>query len=71
MIDPDRMARGAHATRVARAWPLAFRGVSLLLVAVLAMSAVIVVRHRENYRRLLAGEEPRFALPKKQATLSK
>ena len=38
------------------------------LAAGTVMSAIIVVRHRENLARLRAGTEPRFALPKKQAT---
>ena len=37
------------------------------LAAGVVMSAIIVVRHRENVARLRAGTEPRFALPKKQA----
>jgi len=37
------------------------------VVASLAMSAVIVVRHRANLARLRAGTEPRFVLHKKQA----
>ena len=37
------------------------------LVASLAMTAVIVVRHRANLGRLRAGTEPRFVLHKKQA----
>ena len=39
--------------------PLPSLGVSL------TMAAIIVLRHRENFRRLRAGIEPRFALPKK------
>jgi glycerol-3-phosphate acyltransferase PlsY len=35
------------------------------LAAGVVMSAIIVVRHRENVARLRAGTEPRFALPKK------
>jgi glycerol-3-phosphate acyltransferase PlsY len=35
------------------------------LAAAVVMSAIIVVRHRENVARLRAGTEPRFALPKK------
>ena len=38
------------------------------LAAGTVMSAIIVVRHRENLARLRAGTEPRFTLPKKQAT---
>jgi len=38
------------------------------LAAGTIMSAIIVVRHRENLARLRAGTEPRFTLPKKQAT---
>ena len=37
------------------------------LAAASVMSAIIVVRHRENLARLRAGTEPRFTLPKKQA----
>jgi acyl phosphate:glycerol-3-phosphate acyltransferase len=39
-----------------------------VLLAGLAMSALIVLRHRDNLVRLRAGREPRFALPKKRAT---
>jgi len=35
--------------------------------ASLAMSAVIIVRHRDNYARLLAGTEARFTVRKRQA----
>ena len=38
-----------------------------VLVASLAMSAVIIVRHRDNYARLLAGTEARFTVRKRQA----
>ena len=38
------------------------------LAAGTVMSAMIVVRHRENLARLRAGTEPRFTLPQKQAT---
>jgi glycerol-3-phosphate acyltransferase PlsY len=37
------------------------------LAAGTVMSAIIVVRHRENLARLRAGTEPRFTLPKRQA----
>jgi glycerol-3-phosphate acyltransferase PlsY len=40
-----------------------------VLAAALAMSAVIVFRHRGNLARLRAGTEPRFALHKRQAPL--
>jgi glycerol-3-phosphate acyltransferase PlsY len=36
-----------------------------------AMAVVIVVRHQANFRRLLRGTEPRFALHKRQATPSR
>lgn len=35
--------------------------------ASLTMALVVLVRHRENLRRLRAGTEPRFALHKRQA----
>ena len=38
-----------------------------VLAASLAMSAVIIVRHRDNYARLLAGTEARFTVRKRQA----
>ena len=37
------------------------------LAAALLMAAIIVGRHRDNLRRLRAGTEPRFTLPKRQA----
>jgi acyl phosphate:glycerol-3-phosphate acyltransferase len=37
------------------------------LLAALAMSSLVVLRHRENLARLRTGEEPRFDLPTKQA----
>jgi len=38
-----------------------------VLAASLAMSALIIVRHRGNYARLLAGTEARFTVRKRQA----
>ena len=38
-----------------------------IVAASLAMSAVIIVRHRDNYARLLAGTEARFTVRKRQA----
>ena len=38
-----------------------------VLAAVMAMSVVIVLRHRDNFARLRAGTEPRFGLHKRQA----
>ena len=38
-----------------------------VVAASLAMSAVIIVRHRGNYARLLAGTEARFTVRKRQA----
>jgi len=46
-------------------YPVPYLGASLV------MAGIIVVRHRDNLRRLLAGNEPRFALHKKQAPLPK
>ena len=42
-----------------------------VLVASLAMTAVIVVRHRDNFARLRAGTEARFTVHKRQAVLRK
>jgi glycerol-3-phosphate acyltransferase PlsY len=41
-----------------------------VVAAVVVMTLVIAVRHRENLSRLRAGTEPRFVL-KKQAAPSK
>jgi acyl phosphate:glycerol-3-phosphate acyltransferase len=49
------------------AWVLAYPEASV--ATILAMTVVIVVRHRQNLARLRAGTEPRFVL-KKQATPS-
>jgi glycerol-3-phosphate acyltransferase PlsY len=38
-----------------------------VVAAAIAMSVVIVLRHRENFARLRAGTEPRFGLHKRQA----
>ncbi len=37
------------------------------LAAGLLIAALVVARHRDNLRRLRAGTEPRFELPKRQA----
>jgi acyl phosphate:glycerol-3-phosphate acyltransferase len=37
------------------------------IAAVVAIATVIVVRHRENITRLVAGREPNVHLPKRQA----
>jgi glycerol-3-phosphate acyltransferase PlsY len=33
----------------------------------LALALVVIVRHRDNYRRLLRGEERRFAFRRKES----
>jgi glycerol-3-phosphate acyltransferase PlsY len=38
------------------------------LALAIAMSALVIVRHRENISRLMAGTEPRFAASKKPGT---
>jgi glycerol-3-phosphate acyltransferase PlsY len=53
-------AAAAIATVVARA-PLPVIGVAI------CMAAIVVIRHRDNLRRLRAGTEPRLRLHKKQA----
>lgn len=42
-----------------------------VIAASLTMAFVVLVRHRENLRRLRAGTEPRFALHKRQAAPTK
>jgi len=42
-----------------------------VVAAALAMSVLIVVRHRDNFARLRAGTEPRFRLHKRHAPLGK
>ena len=42
-----------------------------VLAVSLMMTAIIELRHSGNFRRLRAGTEPRFALHKKQAALSR
>jgi glycerol-3-phosphate acyltransferase PlsY len=42
-----------------------------VVAAAVAMSVLIVVRHRDNFARLRAGTEPRFSLHKRQAPLDK
>ena len=41
------------------------------LAATLLMVGIVVARHRDNLRRLRAGTEPRFKLPKRQAAPQK
>jgi glycerol-3-phosphate acyltransferase PlsY len=41
------------------------------LVAFIVMGVLIAVRHRDNLRRLASGDEPRFAMHKKEAPLNK
>jgi glycerol-3-phosphate acyltransferase PlsY len=36
-----------------------------ILTVVFLMTAIITLRHRDNFTRLKAGTEPRFVLPKK------
>ena len=57
-------ALSAPVVAAARAYPAA------TVTTILAMTLVIVVRHRQNLARLRAGTEPRFVL-KKQAALPK
>jgi glycerol-3-phosphate acyltransferase PlsY len=58
----------------ALASPLASAGLGCprpFVTIAVAMAVLIAWRHRDNLRRLLAGTEPRFALPKKQAPLAR
>ncbi len=57
-VSPASMAAGVAAPVVAWALPYPMETVWLSLV----IGVLVVVRHRENIRRLMAGEEPRFEL---------
>ncbi len=57
-VSPASMAAGVAAPIVAWALPYPMETVWLSLV----IGVLVVVRHRENIRRLMAGEEPRFEL---------
>lgn len=57
-VSPASMAAGVAAPVVAWAAPYPAETVWLSLI----IGILVVVRHRENIRRLLAGTEPRFGL---------
>ena len=57
-VSPASMAAGLAAPAVA--WALSYPVETVWLGLVIGI--MVVVRHRENIRRLMAGEEPRFEL---------